>query len=21
MFHALTTGLLDTPGFRFKHVL
>ena len=21
MFHALTTGVLDTPGFRFQHVL
>ena len=21
MFHALTTGVLDTPGFRFEHVL
>ena len=21
MFHALTTGALDTPGYRFEHVL
>ena len=21
MFHALTTGILETPGFEFQHVL